>query len=105
MNYPIIAKAPGHKAAITITQMVTADELKSQIAQLKTDILHDAFSIEVIGELLAQHDDDCGLNDDNKRNIGGAISRLGRSIMAAHNEIGRLEDRLQLAQCRQEVTA
>lgn len=88
---------------ITTTQAGTTADLNVQIQEAREDMFHHAMAIEAIGELLAQHDDDCGLNDDHKRAIGWTISRLGRSIMAGHNEIGRLEDKLLLAQRRQEV--
>lgn len=87
------------------TQAGTVADLNVQIQETREDIFHDAMAIEAIGELLAQHDDDCGLSDDHKRAIGWTISRLGQSIMAAHNEIGRLEDKLLLAHRRQEVAA
>ncbi|OYD25570.1 hypothetical protein [Oceanimonas baumannii] len=98
-------KAPSHEAAATGPCAIDVTDLKIQIQEARQDIAHDAMAIEVIGDLLAQHDDDCGLSDDHKRSIGWTISRLGQSIMAAHNEIGRLEDSLLLAQRRLEMAA
>lgn len=104
MINPIIKKAAGKQAAITITQTVTAAELQKESELLSHSINTDALSVEAIGHLLATHDHDCGMPDDIMRSVGFLLTNLGNSIVNSQNQITRLEYKLSVANSGQEVS-
>lgn len=105
MTNQTIKKATGKKAAITITQTVTAAELQEEMDLMSESINSDAFYVEAVGYLLSTHDYRCGMPDSIMRNVGWLLKNLGNSILNSQDEIARLEDRLAIANGDQEVSS